>query len=112
MKNTRGEREGGRQPHSQSVSRVIKIISGMGLQHRGVNHHDAKTPAFGWALHRDSRQKRCAIDGHSDSPQDGQTSGYCTEGKPPYGLTANHRDSRKKMYGGGARCQHGGLVPP
>lgn len=92
MKNTRGEGEGGRQPPLANCRKCNYDIN------RSVTH-------------RASRQKRSTIGGHSSRPKDGQTSGHCTEGKPPFGLGATQSGSRKKSRGGAADASAGGLYP-
>lgn len=92
MKNTRGEREGGRQPPLANCRKCNYDLN------RSVTH-------------RASRQKRSAIGGHSSRPKDGQTSGNRTEGKPPFGLSATQSGCRKKSRGGATAACAGGLYP-
>ena len=92
MKNTRGEREGGRRPPLANCRKCNYDLN------RSVTQ-------------RASRQKRSAIGGHSSRPKDGQTSGHRTEGKPPFGLGATQSGSRKKSRGGAAAASAGGLYP-
>lgn len=92
MKNTRGEREGGRQPPLANCRKCNKDL-------------------YCSVTHRASRQKRSTIGGHSSRPKDGQTSGNCTEGKPPFGLGATQCGCRKKRRGGAAAASAGGLYP-
>lgn len=92
MKNTRGEREGGRRPPLANCRKCNYDLN------RSVTQ-------------RASRQKRSSIGGHSSRPKDGQTSGHCTEGKPPCGLGATQSGSRKKRRGGATAASAGGLYP-
>ena len=92
MKNTRGEREGGRRPPLANC-RKCNLDSNRSVTQRA------------------SRQKRSTIGGHSSRPKGGQTSGHCTEGKPPCGLGATQSGSREKRRGGATAACAGGMYP-
>ena len=92
MKNTRGEREGGRRPPLANCRKC------------NLEPNRSVTQCA-------SRQKRSTIGGHSSRPKDGQTSGYCTEGKPPFGLGATQSGCREKRRGGATAACAGGLHP-
>lgn len=73
MKNTRGEREGGRQPHSKTAASVMYIKTAFSI------HEESDM----YILDGGSRQIMSESVGHSRTQAGGQTRGNRTRGKPP-----------------------------